>query len=565
MDNSYQAIEARIKDGIQAYHAQKKPNLSAIAREFSVPIDRIKSRLNGTPSKSEVRGVHNRLLTPEQDVALTQYFHRLVNNGAPPRLNQIKSEAIRLLRLDWDPAKPFPEIGPQWAKRWLDRQPELFKTRRKPLAAERKNAHDLDLITGHFERFRKVVQENDIHPEDMWNFDETGYRIGMARGDWIIAIDPTRTVYSKCPNNRELVSAIECINGGGRDIPPFLILTGTNILAPWFVNDLHSNIAVTTSETGFNNDWISLQWIKHFETFSRRGQRGKWRLLIMDGFGSHDTFEFLEYCEYHNIIPFTFPSHTTHLLQPLDVCIFQPLKHWHAEAVNQAISTGDESFSKVEFLAAFNTFRTKAFKPKTIISSWKHTGMIPYNPEIVLQKVRDSLPPPRATTPESQPFIPLAETPKTIRQLSESGFELFAYPDIPEQLRESLIKFTRGSIRIGRCGLLMEQRLEATLKAENARKARKSEASKVLQKGGVLYSGNARHMNRERLELEEARDRERTAASQKRYDSACSKVYKTANKVKKAWRKEHHWNIRIYKEVLVELNAWIEESVIVIE
>jgi hypothetical protein len=235
----------------------------------------------------------------------------------------------------------------------------------------------------HFERLRKVVQDHGIHPDDMWNFDETGYRIGMARGDWVIAIDPMRTVYSKCPNNRELLSAIECINGTGRDIPPFLIVTGTNILAPWFVNDLHSNIAVTTSETGFNNDWISLQWIKHFEQFSRRGQRGKWRLLIMDGFGSHDTFEFLEYCEFHNIIPFTFPSHTTHLLQPLDVCVFQPLKHYHAEAVNQAISTGDESFSKVEFLAAFNTFRTQAFKSSTIISSWKHTGMIPYNPVTV--------------------------------------------------------------------------------------------------------------------------------------------------------------------------------------
>ena len=34
----------------------------------------------------------------------------------------------------------------------------------------------------------------------------------------------------------------------------------------------------------------------------------------MDGFGSHDIFEFLEYCEFHNIIPFIFPSHTTYLL-----------------------------------------------------------------------------------------------------------------------------------------------------------------------------------------------------------------------------------------------------------
>ncbi len=32
--------------------------------------------------------------------------------------------------------------------------------------------------------------------------------------------------------------------------------------------------------------------------------------------------------------PFGLPSHTTHLLQPLDVCVFQPLKHWHSKAVN---------------------------------------------------------------------------------------------------------------------------------------------------------------------------------------------------------------------------------------
>ena len=87
MNNSYHAIEARIKDAIEAYYAQQKSNLNAIAREFSVLIDRLKSRLNGIPCKLEVRGVYNRLLTPEQDIALTQYFQRLVNSGTPPRLN----------------------------------------------------------------------------------------------------------------------------------------------------------------------------------------------------------------------------------------------------------------------------------------------------------------------------------------------------------------------------------------------------------------------------------------------------------------------------------------------
>ena len=354
MDQSYSAVESRIQDAIDALNTRTNAKVKTITREFNVPYNRLRNRLTRAPSKSEIQGLYNRLLTPDQDLALVLFYEKLSNAGTPARLNSIKSEANRLLRQTCDPTKPSPTIGPQWAKRWLDRQSGLFKVKRKPLAAERKNAHDVELIAKHFTRVRDVVQEHGIHPHDMWNFDETGYRIGMARNDWAIAVDPTRTVYLKCPNNRELLSAIECINGEGREIPPFLIVTGTNILAPWFVNDLDPHVAVTTSETGFNNDWISLQWIKHFERYSRRRQVGSRRLLIMDGYGSYDTYEFLHYCEEYNIIPLTFLSHTIYLLQPLDVCIFQPLKHYHSEVVNQAISTGDELFTKVEFLAAFN-------------------------------------------------------------------------------------------------------------------------------------------------------------------------------------------------------------------
>lgn len=552
MDMSYAAVESRIQEAIDAFNTRQNAKISSLAQEFHVPYQRLRNRLGGAPSKSDIRGLHNRRLKPDQELALTLFYQRLSNAGTPARLNSIKNEANRLLLQDCDPVNPPPPIGPQWAKRWLDRQPNLFKTKRKPLAAERRNAHDLDLIATHFQRFRDVVQEHDIHRADIWNFDETGYRIGMARSDWVVAVDPTRTIYSKCPNNRELLTAIECINGVGSEIPPFLIVTGTNILAPWFLNDLDPNVAVTTAETGFNNDWISLQWIKHFERYSRRQQQGCRRLLIMDGYGSHDTYEFLEYCEHYNIIPLTFPSHTTHLLQPLDVVVFQPLKHYHSEAVNMAISTGDESFTKVEFLAAFTKFRRQAFKSSTIRSAFRETGLIPYNPEVVLEKVRNTLPPPRPITPEAEPFKPLIETPRTIRQLAESGLELMTHPRIPEDLQVSIHKFMRGGVAVARCGLLMEQRLDTTIAAENARKARKQEANKVLQKGGILYSSNARRMNQERLEIELQREKDRQAAWQKKYENALKKVYKGTKQHVKTWQSPRKWEIRIWKEVVKE-------------
>ena len=43
-------------------------------------------------------------------------------------------------------------------------------------------------------------------------------------------------------------------------------------------------------------------------------QIGTWRLLLMDGHGSHYAFEFLDYRTGTDIIPFCLPPHTAHIL-----------------------------------------------------------------------------------------------------------------------------------------------------------------------------------------------------------------------------------------------------------
>lgn len=76
--------------------------------------------------------------------------------------------------------------------------------------------------------------------------------MGMGRNDWVVSVDFIRRIYSKCPDNRESLTAMKCISVG-RDIPPLLILTGIQQLASWFNNDLDDDIAVTTAETAYTN------------------------------------------------------------------------------------------------------------------------------------------------------------------------------------------------------------------------------------------------------------------------------------------------------------------------
>ena len=81
----------------------------------------------------------------------------------------------------------------------------------------------------------------------------------------------------------------------------------------------------------------------------------------------------------------------THLLQPLDVVLFQPYKHWHANEVDEATQTGCHDFNKVEFLAAIKSICQQTFKSLSIKSSFCQTGLVPYNPAIVLDKLQEHL------------------------------------------------------------------------------------------------------------------------------------------------------------------------------
>ena len=67
--------------------------------------------------------------------------------------------------------------------------------------------------------------------------------------------------------------------------------------------------------------------------------------------------------------------------------VFQPLKHYHRKAVEQATRTRCEVFNKLEFLAAIKTIRKQTFKYQTIKSAFRATGIWPLNPNIVIDKL----------------------------------------------------------------------------------------------------------------------------------------------------------------------------------
>jgi hypothetical protein len=62
----------------------------------------------------------------------------------------------------------------------------------------------------------------------------------------------------------------------------------------WYENGIiPPNWLVAVSENGWTNNEIRLYWLKHvFNKHTRTRTRGRYRLLILNGHGSHVTPEF---------------------------------------------------------------------------------------------------------------------------------------------------------------------------------------------------------------------------------------------------------------------------------
>jgi len=90
------------------------------------------------------------------------------------------------------------------------------------------------------------------------------------------------------------------------------------------------------------------------------------KVLLMDRHGSHMDPDFIIKATASNIHPYPFPGHLTYVLQPLDVGVFQPYKHWHKKAVQHAMRNLNLDYNIASFMRDLTEIRAETFKKGTI-------------------------------------------------------------------------------------------------------------------------------------------------------------------------------------------------------
>lgn len=488
--SQYRDEETRVLQACDAYANGAFSSRQKAADHFGVPYGRVKRRMKGINSRS-TRPATNRRLTDFEEKGLILWMKEREQLGVRVGVGELQNEALRVigrrtLRIDTELPKP---LGEHWAKRMIFRR-ALQTLIEKPKEAARQIAEDPITISNWFTHITQILDELglDQSPDDIWNYDESGVIIGQGKRRKVIGFDKSLTATAGSNSTRLQVTVGEAVNAAGSFIPPMVILPGEEHQQRWYSQStVPGNYMIGCTTSGYTNDELNLDWIKHFVYWSSRQQKHKYRALFIDGHKTHMTEEFLGVYSMNDVLPLVFPPHLTHIMQPLDVKVFQPWKSYYKEAVNTAFVRGCDTVDKVDFLNMLHPVRMKALKHTTIIRGFQETGLYPVDAQKVLQHVRAATPEVYDTNDGRSSPLPMLQTPQG-----------------PRALRRYIAKYGRDDISnelIQRSALILTTAFESLrrdLKLTNAQKRKQQEARKnarrSLQHCGLLSVDQGRQM-----------------------------------------------------------------------
>lgn len=480
--------ECQIILALQALQNDKNLSERAAAKIYGVDRRTLGRRRAGKPARHDTTP-KSRKLTKLEEEAIVQYVLELDARSFPPRLSGVEDMANHLLRI-----RDAPPVGQLWAHRFVKRQPALRTRWSRRYDYQRAKCEDPKVISEWFALVRNTKAKYGIVDDDIYNFDETGFMMGIICAGMVVTSSDGRGKAKLAqPGNREWATVIQGVNALGWAIPPFIILAAQYHLANWYTEcNLPADWRIATTDNGWTTNTVGLDWIKHFDFHTAPRTKGKYRLLILDGHESHHSTEFELYCQQNNIITLCMPPHSSHYLQPLDVGCFGPLKQAYGHQIEDLMRMHINHVSKLEFLCAFREAFFASMAEKNIKGGFAGAGLVPYDPERVLSKLDVKLRTPtplnsRAGTP--QPWV--FQTPHNPREADSQSTLLKTrisnhQNSSPTSMLAAVDQLTKGTMAVMHEVALLRSEVSSLRKANEALSKRRKAKRTRVRLGGSL-------------------------------------------------------------------------------
>ena len=191
-----------------------------------------------------------------------------------------------------------------------------------------------------------------------------------------VLINNSKTLYyypTDC--NTQRVSVIGGITVSGCSFPPMVVSAYSSIDKEILTKYGWSNVVFYQQENGYFTQHSFLRYLNDVVLsyiIEKRKMYGSFHQakIILDGYHGHFSREIDEFCMKHNIVMLVLPPHSSHVTQPMDLCIFGLMKRNIEKSINW-----EDSASRADALNNVLSSYYIAVKPPNVIASFNRIGV----------------------------------------------------------------------------------------------------------------------------------------------------------------------------------------------
>ena len=286
----------------------------------------------------------------------------------------------------------------------MKRNPNISLKKPEHLQKVRKDARDPNIVYDFYEKLRMLYDKCNLSSVDkacfVFNCDESGFACDPSR---LRAIGEKGKPLCRVSggSGRESTTVLVCVSADGACLPPLIVYKGAAVQARWTSLEAYPGTEYAASKNGWMEEPQFFHWFKDCFISYVQLLREKKRLLdqaavlLYDGHSSHVSIRIIEEALNSNIQLVRLPSHLTDRIQPLDKCVFGPVKvKWDKKLVEYGktqVGVRSGTLTKEKFGVLLGEVLKESVKLQNVVSGFVTTGIFPVDPKQFPEELFDAV------------------------------------------------------------------------------------------------------------------------------------------------------------------------------
>lgn len=364
---------------------RKGSKISDAAKKFNVPRITLHNKITGK-SPIECSMGPSTILSKEEEKILEVWIKDMADKHIPITKEELLDSVQRIV-CDRNRATPFTNNRPgkKWYSSFMKRHPTIAE-RTAHLCTARDNVTQDDIEKWFLEVECDLKNRGLIeilkNPKRIFNTDESAFFLNPKPGR-VLAKKGDKNVYASSGDDKENLTVLVTGNAAG-DLAPTLVVYNYVRIPSSITETFPSDWAIGRSESGWMCAGTFYEYVTNvFSPWLTNENIEKPVLFFLDGHKSHLTLHLSNFCTENGIEVIALNPNSTHILQPMDLAVFRPLKASWREAVKTwKMQNLGQVLKKHHFAPVLKTAIEK-ITTETVKNGFRAGGLYPFGPEYV--------------------------------------------------------------------------------------------------------------------------------------------------------------------------------------